>query len=66
MTIGHAREHEHAEGTVAPASLDFGPTNWNVPQTVTVTGVDDLRADGHASRTSYRSRGDNLGEVDVR
>lgn len=29
------------EGTVAPTSLTFTPGNWNVPQTVTVTGVDD-------------------------
>ena len=34
------------EGTVAPASLTFTPLNWNVPQTVTITGVDDLLADG--------------------
>ena len=35
-----------AEGTVSPASLTFTPTNWNATQTVTVTGVDDLVADG--------------------
>ena len=29
------------EGTVAPASLTFTTANWNVAQTVTVTGVDD-------------------------
>jgi hypothetical protein len=26
------------EGTVSPASLTFTPGNWNVAQTVTVTG----------------------------
>lgn len=35
------------EGTVSPASLTFTPTNWNIPQTVTVTGVDDNIADGN-------------------
>ena len=35
-----------AEGTVSPTSLTFTPTNWAAPQTVTVTGVDDLVADG--------------------
>ena len=30
-----------AQGTVATPSLTFTPDNWNVPQTVTVTGVDD-------------------------
>ena len=27
--------------TVSPATLTFTPSNWNTPQTVTVTGVDD-------------------------
>jgi hypothetical protein len=34
------------EGTVAPATVTFTTANWNVAQTVTVTGVDDLVADG--------------------
>jgi len=29
------------EGIVSPESLTFTPLNWNAPQTVTVTGVDD-------------------------
>ena len=35
------------EGTVAPAQLVFTVDNWNVPQTVTVTGVDDTVDDGN-------------------
>jgi hypothetical protein len=35
-----------AEGVVSPASVTFTPTNWNAPQTITVTGVDDQVADG--------------------
>jgi hypothetical protein len=34
------------EGVVSPASLVFTTLNWNAPQTVTVTGVDDTAADG--------------------
>jgi hypothetical protein len=34
------------EATVAPATLTFQPADWNVPQTVTVTGVDDFAPDG--------------------
>lgn len=34
------------EGTVAPSSLVFTSTNWNVAQVVTVTGVNDTTADG--------------------
>jgi len=33
------------EGTV-PASIQFLTSDWNVPQTVTVTGIDDIAADG--------------------
>ena len=34
------------EGTVSPSSIQFTPANWDAPQTVTVTGVDDPIADG--------------------
>jgi len=34
------------EATAAPATLTFTPANWNVPQTITVTGVDDTILDG--------------------
>ncbi|MGA2799646.1 MAG: Ig-like domain repeat protein, partial [Thermoguttaceae bacterium] len=34
------------EGTVSVPSLTFTTDNWNTAQTVTVTGVDDLAADG--------------------
>lgn len=33
-----------AEGTVMPASVAFNAGNYNVPQTVTVTGVNDVAA----------------------
>ena len=36
-----------SEGTVSPASLTFSTTNWNAPQVVTVTGVDDKVQDGN-------------------
>ena len=39
------------EGTVAPASLTFTTANWNVAQTVTVTGVDDALDDGDVAYT---------------
>jgi len=35
-----------SEGTVSPASVTFTTLNWNQAQTVTVTGQDDLIADG--------------------
>lgn len=30
------------EGVVMPASVVFNPANYNIPQTITVTGVDDV------------------------
>ncbi len=37
------------EGVLSVNSLNFAPQQWNVPQTVTVTGVDDGLADGETS-----------------
>ena len=37
---------ETLEGSVNVSSLTFSSANWNVPQTVTVTGVDDAVVDG--------------------
>ena len=34
------------EATVSPANLVFTTSNWNSPQTVTITGVDDSEVDG--------------------
>jgi hypothetical protein len=39
------------EATVAPAALTFTPDNWDVAQTVTVTGVDDALYDGDQTTT---------------
>src|SRR5262249_30911979 len=45
VSIGLASDRP-AEGTASPASLTFNAANWNVPQTVTVTGADDFVVDG--------------------
>ncbi|MCP4189968.1 MAG: hypothetical protein GY768_05000, partial [Planctomycetaceae bacterium] len=37
---------DSTEGSVSPTSIVFTASNWNVPQTVTVTGVDDNLDDG--------------------
>jgi hypothetical protein len=39
--------HDLSEVTVAPGRLTFKPSNWNVAQTVTLTGKDDVIADGN-------------------
>jgi hypothetical protein len=40
-----------AQLMVVPASLTFTPANWNMPQTVTVTAVDDALVEGPHSGT---------------
>ena len=71
VTIGLTSSNT-AEGTVLPASLTFNSTNWNAYQTVTVTGVDDLVADGNinyqiitAAATSTDTNYNNLNPADV-
>ena len=40
--------------TVSPGTLTFTPANWNVPQTVTVTAVDDPFPEGpHTSTLTH-------------
>jgi Calx-beta domain len=41
------------EGTVSVTSLVFTAANWNVPQTVTITGVDDTIVDGNQNFWIY-------------
>jgi ubiquitin len=38
---------DETEGTVIPGSFIFTPGNWDTPQTVTVTGVNDHEVDGN-------------------
>ena len=45
------------EATVSPAVLTFAPDDWDVPQTVTVTGVDDHRIDGSQDDIGDGERG---------
>jgi len=50
VTIGLSSS-DPSEGTVTPTSLTFGTGDWNTPQTVTVTGVDDDTDDGDQTFT---------------
>src|SRR5205814_3789215 len=50
VTIGLTSSNT-AEGTVGAASLTFTSGNWNAPQTVTVTGVNDSVVDGNVAYT---------------
>ncbi|APZ96389.1 right-handed parallel beta-helix repeat-containing protein [Fuerstiella marisgermanici] len=42
---------DSGEVSVGTSTLTFTDTNWNVPQTVTVTGVDDVLEDGAQTTT---------------
>ena len=40
---------DSTEGRLNTDTLRFTPSNWNIPQTVTVTGINDLLSDGTAT-----------------
>lgn len=50
VTIGIS-SMDSSEGTVDPISLTFTPANWDTPQTVMITGVDDTVEDGDVTYT---------------
>ena len=51
-----------SEFTVSPVTLTFTPVNWNVPQTVTIVGVDDSVLDG-SQTSALRIRVDSLSQL---
>jgi Ca2+-binding RTX toxin-like protein len=53
---------DSSELSVAPATLTFTPANWNVPQIVTLTGVDDTVVDGTQTSTITLSVNDSLSD----
>jgi hypothetical protein len=46
---------DEGEATVSPDTLTFTASNWDTPQTVTVTGVDDTEVDGEQTVTISHS-----------
>jgi len=46
VTLGLSSSNT-AEGIISTPSLTFTPANFNTPQTVTITGIDDLVVDGN-------------------
>ena len=71
VTIGLSSSNT-AEGTVAPSSVTFTTANWNTPQTITITGVDDFVDDANvsysivtAAATSSDSKYSGLNALDV-
>jgi hypothetical protein len=53
--------------TVSPGLLTFTPSNWNTPQPVTVTGVDDSSPGGSRSATiTHMASGGGYDDVEVR
>ncbi|MDA9363964.1 gliding motility-associated C-terminal domain-containing protein [Flavobacteriaceae bacterium] len=47
--------NDATEGTISPSSLTFTTSNWNTPQTITVTGVDDPISEGSVVRDGAQS-----------
>jgi len=60
--------NDTTEGTIDKSTLTFNASNWNVPQTITVTGQNDDLADGIVSYgivTSATSSDSNYNGIDV-
>jgi len=55
VTVG-LTSSDTSEGTISASRVSFDAENWNVPQTVTVTGVDDPVADGDVAYTIVTAR----------
>jgi hypothetical protein len=55
------------EGTVDPSLLVFSSGNWDIPQTVTVTGVNDALVDGDQTYTiiTYPANSDDYDYHDI-
>ena len=54
-----------AVATVEPATLTFTAQNWNVPQTVTVAGVDDAGTSNSAATVTHTPTGADYGSVTI-
>ena len=46
LSLGILIPSRDVEISISPSSLFFTPSNWDTPQTVTVTGIDDEIIDG--------------------
>ncbi len=57
------RTGDETEGTVFPTLLNFDSSNFTVPQTVTVTGVDDGAHDGNQVYYIYTNAADSPGGI---
>lgn len=73
VTIGLSVD-DNSEGQVSPSSVTFTATNWNAPQTVTVTGKNDKQIDDDvvynvvtapASSTDPKYNGMDADDVEV-
>ncbi|MCU0544335.1 MAG: S8 family serine peptidase [Oscillatoriaceae cyanobacterium Prado104] len=47
------RSSNDAEGVISSKTVTFNSTNWNLPQTIMVTGVDDSITDGNKNYTIF-------------
>ncbi|GGA23460.1 calcium-binding protein [Okeania sp. KiyG1] len=59
---------DKSEGALDKSTYRFTPKNWNIPQTVTVTGVDDDELDGDISLTisgKVNSRDKNYNKIEL-
>ena len=58
------RTLDDGEGTVSPEAITFDSSDYDRPRTVTITGVDDARADGNTPYVVQIDAG-RIGELDL-
>ncbi|MBK6608871.1 MAG: hypothetical protein IPG24_26155 [Leptospiraceae bacterium] len=51
ISVSGITTSDSTEATISPTSFSFGPTNWNIPQVMTLTGQDDSMNDGSINYT---------------
>lgn len=51
VTITGITTSDATEGTISPANITFTTNDWNTPQILTITGVDDFMSDGSITYT---------------
>ncbi len=65
VTIASITSDDTTEGTVSPTNLTFTPSNFYIPQTVTITGVDDNVLDGNINYNIVLSNATSTDVADV-
>jgi hypothetical protein len=65
ITVSGITTSDPTEATISPSNISFGPSNWNVPQVMTLTGQDDFMNDGSINYTVVFPNADAINPLDL-